>query len=144
MSQSKNGEAGFTILEMMIAVVVLSIGLMSGAAMQTRAVEQSNFANRMTERSSATERAMEDLMLRKIVPTDENVDPLFVEPTGAIQDVPTDEGGKSFYTECRIIPNSPLNNLTTIQVITTPTGMSAADQQRRKITFSYIRSTRFN
>jgi prepilin-type N-terminal cleavage/methylation domain-containing protein len=144
MSQSKNGEAGFTILEMMIAVVVLSIGLMSAAAMQTRAIQESNFANRLTERVTSTERAMEDLMLRKIVPTDADVDSLFVGPTGSIQDAPTDEGGKAFYTECRIIPNSPLPNLTTIQVISTPTGMSAEDRQRRQIVFSYVRSTRWN
>lgn len=143
----RNKEAGFTILEVIIALLVLATALMSAAAMQTMAVDQGNSAGRLTERVTATEQMMEDLMSRNIVVTDPanpNHDPIFNTADGAIHDAPVDMASKSYFVQYRMFQNSPLNNLTTIQVAATPRGLSEDEQDRKMIVFSFIRSTRWD
>lgn len=144
MYQITKGESGFTVLEVVIAVLVLALGLMSAAVMQTRAVDESNAASRMTERVTASELFMEDLMGRTIVPSDPNLDPVFEDADGEWQDAPTPAECQPYQTQFRVVPNAPLNNLTTIQVVVTPQGMTETQRERKQITYSYVRSTRWN
>jgi prepilin-type N-terminal cleavage/methylation domain-containing protein len=143
----RNKEAGFTIIEVIIALLVLAVALMSAAAMQTMAVDQGNSAGRMTERVTATEQMMEDLMSRNIVVTDPanpDHDPIFDNADGAIYDAPVDVASKSYFVQYRMFQNSPLNNLTTIQVAATPRGMTEEERDRKMIVFFFIRSTRWD
>jgi prepilin-type N-terminal cleavage/methylation domain-containing protein len=137
-------EAGFTIVEVIIAAVVLAIGLMSAAAMQTSAVTGANDANRMTERVTAAELSMEDLMNRPIVDTDPDYDTIFDNATGELEDAPTCSEYQTHRTRYRMVANAPLNNLMTMQVLVTPKGLTEGQINKKLITFSYIRSTRFN
>lgn len=55
-------ECGFTIIEVMIALVVLGVGLLGVAAMQTKSIQGNLFGGRVTEGSSVAEAWMEWLM----------------------------------------------------------------------------------
>jgi len=137
-------EKGFTVVEVIIAAVVLAIGLMSAAVMQTRAVTGANDANRLTERVTAAELFMEDLMNRPIVDTDPDYDAIFDNATGELEDASVCTEYEPYRTRYRMFANAPLNNLTTIQVLVTPRGLTDSLLSQKLITFSYIRSTRFN
>ena len=55
-------ESGFTLVEVMIAIVVLVVGLVGVAAMQTKALQANVFAGRVTEGCAVSESWMEWLM----------------------------------------------------------------------------------
>ncbi|MCX5904556.1 MAG: prepilin-type N-terminal cleavage/methylation domain-containing protein [Proteobacteria bacterium] len=59
---NKLQESGFTILEVMIAIVVLAVGLLGVAGMQTRAIQSNYFAGVLTEKTSVAEEWMEWLI----------------------------------------------------------------------------------
>jgi type IV pilus modification protein PilV len=144
----KKSEAGFTIIEVMIAVLILAIGLLSTAAMQTRAVEQANSANRLSERVTVCEEWMEDLMSLPIRSDgDIDPDPLFSDPdinNGTWQNAPEIYSEKNIQTEYRVTAGYPLENLTSIEVSVIPYGMTESQKEKKRITFPYIRSTRWN
>jgi Tfp pilus assembly protein PilV len=64
MMQLRKNEKGFSIMEVMIAIVVLVAGLLGVAAMQTRAIQCNLSAGRCTEGSTSGEAWMEWLMNR--------------------------------------------------------------------------------
>jgi type IV pilus modification protein PilV len=55
-------ESGVTIIEVMIAVMVLTIGLLGVAAMQTKAIKDNSYASVLTEKTSVAEQWMEWLI----------------------------------------------------------------------------------
>jgi len=136
-------ETGFTVVEVIIAAVVLAIGLMSAAVMQTSAVTGANDANRMTERITAAELFMEDLMNRPIVDTDPDYDAIFDNATEELEDAPVCTAYQPYQTRYRMVANAPLTNLTTIQVLVAPRELTEGLLNQKLIAFSYIRSTRF-
>ena len=144
MALIKTGQAGFSILEVVIAVLVLGLALVGAASMQTKAVQEADYASHLTGRVTATESVMEDLMNRTIVHSDSGLDPVFTDPDGQVQDA-TLIDSPTHFVQYRIIPDAPLRNLVTIQVRTSPRGEASADQrQKRQVSFSYIRSTRYH
>ncbi len=56
-------ESGFTLLEIMIAIVIFSIGLLSIAAMQTKAVNTNTIAFDLSEATAIAETKMEELTI---------------------------------------------------------------------------------
>jgi prepilin-type N-terminal cleavage/methylation domain-containing protein len=59
-------EKGFTLIEIMIALLILAGGLMATAYMQTRSVNDGTTANRLTRRVTGAEDKIEDLYTRTI------------------------------------------------------------------------------
>jgi len=59
---NKLQESGFTILEVMVAIVVLAVGLLGVAGMQTKAIQSNYFAGVLTEKTSVAEAWMEWLI----------------------------------------------------------------------------------
>lgn len=55
-------ETGFTLVELMVAIVVLSIGIFATASMQITAVEANLSANRSTETINLAQSRIEELM----------------------------------------------------------------------------------
>ncbi len=49
MQKNKNHQAGFTLIELVVAMVILGIGILSIVALQTRNVSQNGSAKRQTE-----------------------------------------------------------------------------------------------
>jgi len=59
---NKLQQSGFTILEVMVAIVVMAVGLLGVAAMQTKAIHSNYFAGVLTEKTSVAEEWMEWLI----------------------------------------------------------------------------------
>ena len=57
-------EAGFTLLEMLVAITILAIGLMATVNMQTTALRANSFAQRTTSSSAVARAAMDELLSR--------------------------------------------------------------------------------
>jgi prepilin-type N-terminal cleavage/methylation domain-containing protein len=55
-------EQGFTLVEIMIAIFVLSIGFLAAASMQISAVNKTSCANRITEAANLAQSKLEELM----------------------------------------------------------------------------------
>jgi type IV pilus assembly protein PilV len=57
-----NNEKGFSLLEVLISIVVLSIGLLGVANMQVVAIRINDNANRLTQATTITQDKVEELM----------------------------------------------------------------------------------
>jgi type IV pilus assembly protein PilV len=57
-----NNENGFSLLEVLISIVVLSIGLLGVANMQVVAISVNNNANQLTQATTITQDKVEELM----------------------------------------------------------------------------------
>jgi len=104
-------ESGFTILEIMIALLILAVGLMGAAAMQTKSVEEGMNANRMTRRITAAEDRIEDLYTKDILPTSDNLDPFYkynvaLEPIDG--EIFTDDTSPYYRVEYQSLGGAPL------------------------------------
>jgi len=140
-------ENGFTILEIMIALLILAGGLMGAAAMQTRSVEEGMNANRTTRRITAAEDRIEDLYIKDIMPTSENLDP-FYKYSAALEPIEgnlfTDNTSPYYRVEYQALGGEPLDMLTTIQVTVIPKAEGNEEAvEKRTLVVNYIRSNRY-
>lgn len=146
MATQKNRESGFTLIEVMIAVMVLTVGLIAAAAMQTRAASDTILSTRMAGRVVAGEQRIEDLMSINIIEEDGYDPSSFFTPDIAetgneiAGSVITDSTSASHTITYEATTNSPIRNLTTITVNVVPHGADS----KRTLTYTYIRSNRWN
>ena len=136
-------ESGFTIVEVMIAIVVLVVGMLGVAAMQTKALQANVFAGRVTEGCAVGEAWMEWLMKQpydRIAALDANHD----DTAATALSVPCDSAtaisnfqtwGLGAFTEeqlpnarntgsamtWRITADYPIENTTTVEIDTAVT-----------------------
>jgi len=170
-SAQQSRQAGFTLVEVMIAVLVFSLGLMAMAGMQTRSVQQATFSDQMTNRVNALMHWSEALtrtpIMDETVGLDGGVDitvttgDAFKEANMCEYGTPCDSDGgdycddgwdevgykdKSPHTLCqRVTQGYPLPNLVMIETEAVPQGISGAETiQRRTVRSSYVRSKRWN
>lgn len=142
----KDNETGFSIMEVMIAIVVLVVGLLGVAAMQTKAMQCNMSAGRYTAGSALGEAWMEWLMNQpydKVAALDvNNLGSVPREPTE--RQLPADTAtliqefhdwglgtfsaaqlpnaiGRGCNTRWLITANSPVENTTTVEIETTVT-----------------------
>ena len=66
----QKNQSGFTLIEIMIAMVVFSIGLLGVAAMQIAAVKGNSSSNGLTEAATIAQNKMEELMILDNYQTD--------------------------------------------------------------------------
>jgi prepilin-type N-terminal cleavage/methylation domain-containing protein len=137
-------ERGFTVLEVIIAVAVLGIGLVSAAVMQTRALEQSLFANKLNDRVISGESWMEELISRPILTGGDLVrDGIFADNmSGQWQNAPERETSSPYALQYRASTQTPLEFLTTIEVQVSKSG--GFNNPGDLITFTMLRSARWN
>ena len=57
-------DSGFTLIEVLVAMIILSIGLLAVASMQASAMRSNSFAERVTVITTVAQGAMEDLLAR--------------------------------------------------------------------------------
>ena len=134
---------GFTLVEIMVAMMVMTLGLVAAAGMQTHAVDENNYANRLSAGITDIEHWMEDIMTRPIMEHDDNISDIFTNENikdGTWQDDTCSSAPKSHDIEYRVIVGSPMENLTTVQIEVDPTGVG----WKNPINITYIRSTRWN
>ena len=60
--KNKRSEKGFTLLEVMIAIVILTFGILVVASMQTSSIDGNSVANKLTEGTSWAGNKMEELL----------------------------------------------------------------------------------
>ncbi len=140
-------ENGFTLIEIMIALVILAVGLMGAAYMQTRSVNDGTTANRLTRRVTGAEEQMEDLHI-KTIEYNEDYDSFYkYNSVGLpIDGDPQWDNETSPYYKIRFqsLGGVPLINLTTIEVTLTPKGeKSEAATARRTLVLNYVRSSTY-
>jgi prepilin-type N-terminal cleavage/methylation domain-containing protein len=132
-------ERGFTIIEVMIALVVLGLGLLGVAVMQTKAVQGNVLGKRVTEGSALGEAWMEWLMKQsydKVAALDTNADDLVatlrtLNPDTLLTDlqtwglgtftgdeVPPLEGAGCAVVKLRVTASMPMEHLTTVEIET--------------------------
>ncbi|MGH7273948.1 MAG: type IV pilus modification PilV family protein [Nitrospiria bacterium] len=107
-------DKGFTLLELLIAIVILAIGLLAVASMQVNAMRSNSLAERVTVITAVAQGAMEDLMARA------DSDPIF---DAAAFNVPYDTRivqGVTYNSAYTVTPNTPVTNVA--QVVMTVTG----------------------
>ena len=146
------GSGGFTVLEVLVAVLVFSIGLVGAAALQTSAVDATNRAHRQDERVYGAEQWMEDLRDRLITTSQGYaIAAIFSDNcTGSDEcadgswypDEPQRYGASMI--QYRVLDATPLPNLVTVQVRAVPANAGAEEQERRAVVLRYIRSRRYN
>ena len=122
---------GFTLVEVMVALIILSIGILSIASIQISAIRGNNLSDKITSAFTLAEDKMERLLgmdyndpeLRDLVPGN-NGDLNGIDP-GRIdsQELNIDESGKvnagKFRRIWNIADNRPIENNKTITVIVT-------------------------
>jgi len=60
--KNERSEKGFTLLEVMIAIVILTFGILVVASMQTSSIDGNSVANKLTEGTSWAGNKMEELL----------------------------------------------------------------------------------
>ena len=140
-------ENGFTLVEIMIALLILAGGLMSAAYMQTRSVNDGTTANRLTRGATEAEEQIEDLHI-KTIEYNKNYDSFYKyddEGYPVDGDIIWDNEASPYYSIQTLSRGGvPLKNLTTIEVTITPKGeKSEAARKNRTIVLSYIRSSTY-
>ncbi len=154
------GQAGFTIVEVMVAVVIFAGGLTAIAGMQTRSIEQSTFSDKMSKRVNAITHWAEalkrmpvkdeDLGLTGGVEINVTTSAVFEEDTmceygTTCQWFYLDYADKSPHAlRQRVIQGYPLPNLVMIEVEAVPKGVTTEKAERRTARLTYVRSTRWN
>ena len=147
-------ENGFTLIEIMIALLILAGGLMGAAYMQTKSVDDGTTANRLTRRATGAEDRIEDFYIKDIKPGSDNLPEQENFYTYDAEDYPSNEGNEPFWDnetspyyriQAQSLGGVPLRNLTTIQVTITPKGeKSESARQNRTVVLNFIRSTKYN
>jgi prepilin-type N-terminal cleavage/methylation domain-containing protein len=84
-------ERAFTLVEIMVAIVVLSIGLLASASMQFSAIRMNSFANGMTTATNLAQSRLEELMARQY--TQAFTDPVLIGDGAAT-------GTQESFTDC--------------------------------------------
>ena len=61
--RSKYRQSGFSMVEVLVAIILLTVGLLALATMQTQSVASNNFGNQLTEATFLAQDKMEELKL---------------------------------------------------------------------------------
>ena len=93
-----NNDAGFSLLEVLIAMVILSIGLLGVAAMQLNAISGNAYGARLngaTERIQVKIEALRNLTYDEVVNEDEEMDEDGYTRKTTVQDNTPEKGAKT-------------------------------------------------
>lgn len=112
-------EKGFTLVELMIALVILAIGLLALAGMQIEAIRGNKFAGRLSYMAAIGQEVMEGFMARS---GDDAVFDASVSNVTAKTITATGVG--TVNATYSITVNSPVSNICTITVTVTAGGRS--------------------
>ena len=100
---------GFTLLEVMIAMVILAIGLLGLASMHIMAIKGNSFGQQMTVASTMAQNQLEQ----------------FRRATGALvtgNDTVTDQNGITYTRTWTVTPNAPQTGASTVLITISWTG----------------------
>jgi type IV pilus assembly protein PilV len=102
---SLSGDQGFTLIEIMITLVILSISLIALAGMQVSAIRGNAYSKRLTTAVAIAEQAIEQLKSGTYAA---------IQSQSAAQ---VTQSGLNFTRQVTVTDNSPMNNTKTVAVI---------------------------
>ena len=153
-------QAGFTIVEVMVAVIVFAVGLTAISGMQTRSIEQSTLSDQMTMRINAITHRAETMKRMPVmdetvgidggVQIDVTVNGVYEEEnmcgygTTCEWNYVQSEKNKSHRLRQRVVEGYPLPELVMVELEAIPQGLTTAKTEKRTVRLSYVRSTRWN
>ena len=120
-TERHGGEAGFTLLEVLVAVSILTIGLLAVASMQTAAIHGNDTAYRVTEGATWAQNRLEALIA---LPYN---DPLLDTGTDKADPTPPTPEGYSITYD---VGDGPVENTKLITVVTAEQGRGATRVRR--------------
>jgi len=160
MSPARARQAGFTIVEVLVAVVVLSVGLIAVAGMQTRSIEQSTFSDQMTMRVGALTNWAETLSRLPVMDETLGIDggaQIAVTESDVFKEANTcaygttcawtyveDDGKQPQRIRQRITRGYPLPNLVMVEIEALPRGVPDDIAEQRAVSGAFVRSLRWN
>lgn len=121
-------EAGFSLIEVMVALTIFAIGLLATAGMQITALQSNAGAHKMTTINAASAGIMEEILTWD--PADSRLvvaDPAVAyawdfDPTATENNTLTVGGGGSFVASYFVRRNFPVEKVSTIRLVVTSSG----------------------
>lgn len=135
MTMRRVSDKGYTLLELMIALSILSIGILGVAGMMTAGIWSGRFAHIVAAESSVSSSVLEELMAR------DGNDPVFsTAVSNALYDLDPSSAetgivvqGRRYTAVYSITPGSPVAGVASIEVVVSSIGRAA--------TYSSLKST---
>jgi prepilin-type N-terminal cleavage/methylation domain-containing protein len=109
------GTRGFTLVEVLIAMVVLAIALMGLATLQVRCIRSNNLANRTTQATNLAQVALERIIFMQATGTNFPAGGPYFDDENPVS-VPADNAGAIFTRSFQFIDDSPVPAARTIIV----------------------------
>ncbi len=122
MPASKNSQSGFSMIELLIAMTIFTIGLLGLAGMQITAIQTNSQANTISAATGLAEGILEEILAWQ------TTDPIFATTSAAA--VPWDfdsisagtqfstdlDGGGTYQATYMILSDDPVNNVSRVSV----------------------------
>jgi prepilin-type N-terminal cleavage/methylation domain-containing protein len=105
---------GFSLVEVLIAICVLSIAMMGLATLQSRCIRSNDLANRTTQAVSLGQLKLEELIFRDA--TGEHFAAGHTEDEGNPVSIPGDEAGAMFSRSWEFFDDTPVPHAQTVTV----------------------------
>ena len=122
-------QKGFTLIELMIALTIFAIGLLSVASMQITAIKANSSSNTVSVAGAVAQRVTEEIL------SNDSTDPFFQSPAaGAVWDLDPDTaattldvtGAGTYSATYTLTTNDPVANVSRIVVVVNgPNGRTA-------------------
>lgn len=129
------GNQGFTIVELLVALTIFSIGLLALASMQITAIQGNAQANRLSQEASMAQGVMEQILAWK--PNDARLNSSSSNQTWVFSDGSTtysETGSSNLSARYTVVANSPLANMATITVnVQGPEGVATLTEYKKTI-----------
>ena len=103
-------DRGFTLIEVLVAITILSVGLLAVASMQANAIRSNSLAERVTVITAVAQGAMEDLMARA------DSDPIFKATANNVLYDTRVIQGTTYTSSYTITPNTPVTSVARVDM----------------------------
>lgn len=131
-------EAGFTLIEVLIAMFIATVGLLALVIMQANAIRGNGFANQLTRATLLAQARLEQLNSTLLSPYEVSGTDLEAGAGGTEENIgPDGKAGGPFTLIWAVAPYTPFSRKVTV-VVTWRDGISSAWARLQRVEFSSI------
>lgn len=133
-------EAGFSLIEILVALTIFAVGLLATAGMQITALQSNASAHKMTTINAAASGIMEEILTwspsdPRLVDVAGNPHAWDFDPTATVNNTLTVSGGGNFTANYVVAANTPLSGVSTITLeVNAAGGIASRGGNRRVLT----------